>query len=613
MNAPATPLPPAPADGPAASLGEWLGDPRDPSRPFSYAASARWDRAEEFPAAAVRTLDEWGLGRHYVPAAHGGSLSRLDVLLDLVRVVARRDLTVAVAHTKTFLGSVCVWAAGTPEQTRALAGHVLAGAPVAWGLTERPHGSDLTADEFSAVRTGDGGYTLDGEKWLINNGTRSDLVCLLARTGEGRGPRDLSLLLLDKRRNEPGAVRSTPKIPTHGIRGADISGFTCRRARALPGALVGAEGTGLETVLRVLPVTRAVCTALSLGAADHALDLATEFAEERELYGRRVVELGRPARLLGQAYALAYAGEAVSRVLGRAAQCLPRELPVMSAVAKAVVPSAVDELIGHCAEVLGARSFLDGAYADGRFQKLERDHRIVGIFDGSTVVNRHALIRQFPTLVRAHGNGTVDAPALAAITDPSAPMPDLDLTRLGLVSSGGCGIVQGLGAAVARLRERAADRPAGLRLTELARSLLSARDALHEEMAALGGLAGKDVPPHAFDLARRYEWCFTAAAAVHLWSAGRDDSPGEAGPRPAPYGDEDLRLEAVLTLALPRVHRPVLPGEASDPVPGGAGDVFERLLTSVRRVRAGTREAGVPGSVPRDGTAQPELTPERTT
>jgi alkylation response protein AidB-like acyl-CoA dehydrogenase len=585
----------APPVLPSAALDAWLGDPADPSRPFCYAASARWDRAEEFPAAAVRTLDLWGLADHYVPASYGGSLRRLDELLDLVRVVARRDLTVAIAHVKTFLGAVCVWACADPDQAGELAERVLAGYPVAWALTERTHGSDLVADEFAADRTDDGGYLLTGEKWLINNGTRAPLVCVLARTGRRGGPRDLSLVLLDKAHSGEGALRHLPKVPTHGIRGADISGFACRGARARPGALVGAEGSGLETVLRVLPVTRAVCTALSLGAADHALDLTMDFAGTRELYGRHVVELGRPARLLGRSYALLCACEAVSRILGRAAQCLTGELPVISAVAKSLVPSAVDELLGHCSEVLGARSFLDGAHADGRFQKLERDHRIVGIFDGSTVVNQNALIRQFPALVRAHASGSVDRDGLAAAADPSAPMPELDLSRLSLVSRGGCSVVQGLAGAVTELRRSVDGGPAGRRLTALAEQVLAASQALLRELAALDGAAGRDLPPEAFDLAGRYEWCFAAAAAIQVWLSGPDHRRGGRVFREPELWVDGLWLEAVLVLALPRTRPPVLPGEEPDPAPDldpapaphGTDDVFERLLTLVRRLPSG--------------------------
>ncbi|WP_178880212.1 acyl-CoA dehydrogenase family protein, partial [Streptomyces acidiscabies] len=235
---------------------------------FAPAELAALDEREEFPARAMRVLDEAGLAAHYVLAD-----GELPETVQLLRAVARRDLTVAIAHGKTFLGSVPVWVAGTREQQDALAVRVRAGDPVCWGLTERGHGADLLAGELRAIAH-DGGWRLDGEKWLINNATRSALACVLARTDPEGGARGFSLFLVDKARLTEGSWRDLPKVRTHGIRGADISGFVLDGAE---GTLVGEVGGGLPAVLTSLQLTRTACAALSLGAADHALGLAREF------------------------------------------------------------------------------------------------------------------------------------------------------------------------------------------------------------------------------------------------------------------------------------------------------------------------------------------------
>src|SRR5581483_8075326 len=89
----------------APELETYLGDPRDPASRIPFATALALDAAEAFPREAVRALDAWGLARHYVPAAAGGALTSFDDLTGLVRAVARRDLTVAIAHAKTFLGA----------------------------------------------------------------------------------------------------------------------------------------------------------------------------------------------------------------------------------------------------------------------------------------------------------------------------------------------------------------------------------------------------------------------------------------------------------------------------------------------------------------------------
>ena len=80
----------------------------------------------------------------------------------------------------------------------------------------------------------------------------------------------------------------------------------------------------------------------------------------------------------------------------------PEEMSVIAAVAKGFVPTAVDMLLGQLGPMLGARAFVVDPSGDGAFEKLERDHRIVALFDGSTAVCQAALIAQFPTLAEGY-------------------------------------------------------------------------------------------------------------------------------------------------------------------------------------------------------------------
>ncbi|MGC5344675.1 acyl-CoA dehydrogenase family protein [Streptomyces sp. DT171] len=498
-----------------AGLERALGNPADPRTLFSYARCAELDRAEEFPEAICAELDRLGLSRHYIPEAFGGALIDHQGLADLIRVIAGRDLTVAIGHAKSYLGAACVWMAGTPEQARALAGRITAGAPVSWGLTERAHGSDLLATEVVAEPDPAGGHRLTGEKWLINNATRGELVCVLARTDPAGGPRGHSLFLVDKHALAPGGHRCLPKQRTHGIRGADISGIAFDRARVPDDALVGSVGRGAETVLKTLQLTRTVCAALSLGAADHALRQAVGFTAGRELYGRRLIRFPHVRRTLGRAYATLFACEAVGAVANRSIAALPGEQSVASSVVKALVPARVDELIADCGELLGSRAFLTELYEHGGFQKLARDHRVVGIFDGNQAVNRNALVNQFPVLARRYREARVDAAGLALAVTLTSPLPSADPGRLELVSRGGSSLVQSLPAAVAELRAGPGTDP---RLLALAERLAERCGTLHGELAALR--PSPTASARSFELAECYEECFAGAAVLHLWLAG---------------------------------------------------------------------------------------------
>ncbi|MFF7791549.1 acyl-CoA dehydrogenase family protein [Streptomyces sp. NPDC007991] len=501
---------------------------------------AELDDREEFPDGAVRLLDEAGLPAHYV-LTPDGDFSRT---VRLLRAVARRDLTVAIAHGKTFLGAAPVWVAGTPDQAARLAERVRAGEAVCWGLTERDHGADLLASEFAAVADTDvsvdadadaagGGWRLTGEKWLINNASRSTLACALARTDPAGGSRGFSLFLVDKEKLPDGSWRNLPKIRTHGIRGADISGFALDGAPVPADALIGEQGDGIAVVLKTLQLTRIACTALSLGAADHALRLARDFATGRELYGRRLADVPHVRRILGRAAAAALTVEAVSLLSARSVHTLPGELSAISALSKAYVPTLTQETLTYLGELLGVRGFLTSPPGGG-FAKLERDHRICAIFDGSTVVNRAALLNQMPRLARQLSRRRGDVEGLRAAADLTTPLAPFDRHRLTLRSATGCSAVQMLPGTAARMEEEGppeAGRPIARMLDELA--------LLEKESADFVPMTG-GLPSTAFGLAERYERAYAAAACLQLWL---ENPPLRTGR----LGTDGLWLRACLT------------------------------------------------------------------
>ncbi|GAA2698673.1 acyl-CoA dehydrogenase family protein [Actinoplanes palleronii] len=539
MAAPTLPL----AADVARQLDEWLGDPDDPGVVFNHARVTAADEIEAFPDEICDYLDQLGLPAHYVPVAYGGDLRGFDTLAQVLRVIARRDLTTAIGHGKTFLGGASVWARPLRDeaaraQARTLAATILAGVPVCWALTEPGHGSDLLAGEVTAVRH-DGGYRVTGTKWLINNATRAGVVCLLARTDADGGPRGFTVLLADKRTLPADSYRCLPKEPTHGIRGADISGITFDDAPVPAAALIGAHGTGLETVLRALQLTRTACAALSLGAADHALALVRRYLTERRLYGRRLADVPYLRRGVGRLHTMLFLAEAVTALVTRAVTAETEELGVLAPVLKAFVPELVDELISGCGEQLGARAFLTGIPDYGRFQKIERDHRIVGIFDGSTPVNRNALINQFPQLARGWPGEPVGVTRLRSLADLGVPVPELDPDRISLAGARGCLPLRGLAAAVVAVRT--AGGP-----WARAEELLTATDQLHTDLAGYRPRP-YDVEPDAYDLAHRYELCVAGASAVHLWLHNHR----RAGADPLWTGG--LWLDAVLTWVLYRL------------------------------------------------------------
>jgi alkylation response protein AidB-like acyl-CoA dehydrogenase len=536
-------------DPPLARLQAVLAATAGPGGVTEPNALLALDEREEFPTAAAALLDRLGVPDFYIDSRNGGRLTDLFDLTTLVRMLARHDLTLAVGHSKTFLGAVSVWLAGDAGQRARLAARIAGGAAVAWALTERGHGGDLLSGQLLA-RAVDAGWLLSGEKWLINNATRGQLVCVLARTQPAGGARGFSIFLFDKRTSDDSAWSALAKVPTHGIRGADISGLVLDGTVLPATAMVGAEGTGLETTLKALQLTRIVCCGLSLGALEHALALGADYVRSRVLYGQVLADIPNIRRDLGRAVAALRVAEAVTFVAARAAANTPGELAVVSAVAKAIVPELCQDAVSTVGEILGLRGFLSADEPYRAFQKIDRDHRVVAVFDGSTAVCRSALIEHFPILAGAGPatrQGLLDPPAEA-----------MDYSKLSLLARS-CSLVSGLAEDCDALAKQAAAGVVPRSVPDLAATVVDSLRLTKQRMAGLRREPHR-TPQEAFDIARDFELCFAAAAVCRSWlhhEAGSDTSA-----RP----DDPAGLLAALALIVGRLPLRPKAGTVSDAV-----------------------------------------------
>jgi alkylation response protein AidB-like acyl-CoA dehydrogenase len=508
----------------AVELERELGDPARDSSALSFRSAVELDEAERFPEESCARLERGAFSAHMVPVELGGRLRSLEELLAICRVVARRDLTVAIAKGQSLLGALPIWLGGTSAQRMGQAQHLLAGELGCLALTEEAHGSDLLATEVEARRCA-GGFELHGRKWLINNGTLGTTASVLVRTGPSA--RDLSLIALDKAALPADTLRPVPKVRTLGIRGADISGLDLRGAPVAEGQLIGEPGEGLMLTLKTLQVSRTLCAGFSLGAADTALRVALDFAAERALYGGRVIDLPVVRGHLVDAFLDLLVCDCVARVTCRAIICEPQQMSLWSAIAKALVPSWVEQLIRECGVVLGARHYLRGHFSQGVFQKLLRDNAVVGLFDGSTEVNYGVIASQLGAL-------SAKRPLASAVTDDSrarlhrlfssATIVAEHFVRadeLKLLAEGRDRVLEGLVSGI----EANFDTPPPKELSEPIAALLGELNAIDRELAALGrsgdrkpGSQGRAA------LAQRYSLVFAGAACLLTWAANRGAS-----------------------------------------------------------------------------------------
>ena len=321
---------------------------------------------------------------------------------------------------------------------------------------------------------------------------------------------------------------------------------------------MGPQGHGLEIVLKSLQLTRPLCTALSLGAADHVVAIALEFAATRELYGRGLADLPSARATLGTAVADALLAESAMVAGAREVHGATDEMALVSAFVKSLVPTTVDLLVRDLTASLGARSQVIGIAGAGAFQKAARDNRVVGIFDGNSIVNLNMIINEFTSITR--DADPVDGAALVSeFRFDAGPDGWIDAARLRLLTRRGSRLLRALPSLVELLDGRPSSIPAHRIASEYRRLLELARDAPREALPSAAS----------FDLASRLALCFGAACAIAV---------GLAGPEPDGAASE-TRLLATLERVAVRL------GLRSRAQRGGLGDGARGPARSSTRAR----------------------------
>ncbi|MBI2786105.1 MAG: acyl-CoA dehydrogenase [Legionella longbeachae] len=486
------------------SFEVYLGDPKSHETTINFQQSLEYDEQELLAWPHVRKIQQWGFMEYLIPHHLGGKFDSVDVAYCLAKSICRRDMTTGIALGISFLAALPIWVAGNIKQQKKLAQKLRQGDIAACALTEEEHGSDLMANEVTASKCKEG-WELSGRKWCVNFATFGQVATILCRTHDKGGPLGFSVFFLDKSTVKSG-LNPSPKLPTLGVRGLDISGFSLQQVFLPEEALVGEEKHGLEIIYKSLQVSRTLCASFTVGGADTALRLVLSFSLQRKLYGKTVYDIPAVKQRLGEQFAQLLIADCTSLAVARACSVIPEKLSFWSAIIKFLIPKMTEEIVEECGIVMGARAYLRTTEW-AMFQKIRRDIQVVGLFDGSSQVNLSLIAGSL--LPQAGMRGSCSSNQLAQlehIFDLNNICPKFSMERLGLFTHAEDDILAGL-----TVLESEQIKPLVIairaEITRLDKQVMKLKE---QKQFDPRGLA-------AFRLAEEYCWIFAASCCLHFW------------------------------------------------------------------------------------------------
>ncbi|WP_019855697.1 acyl-CoA dehydrogenase [Actinopolyspora mortivallis] len=517
----------------AGELEAYLGDPHDDASRIPFSRVLRLDEREQVPHEPLHVLRRWNVHQYCLPDYWGGRAGDVEVGFHLLRLIARRDPTTATALMVTHLAFMPAWIAATEDQGRHYVSEIQRGTRMAWALSERGHGSDVTANETRAEKV-PGGYLLTGEKNLIGNATIADVVTVQARTDERGGPGGWSVFAVDKRECPAGSVAELPGERLHGLRAMDISGVRFEGVFVPEHHRIGAQGQGLEITLQSAQVARTVINGLALGAADTALRVTMDFVTRHEIFGSRVVDIPYTRRQLAECFADLLLAEAVGTGAVRALQANPAQASVFSSAVKYFVPTLLERSMAQLSTVLGARLYLREHPRFGIYQKMLRDVLAATFVDGNTVVNLKNIAVQLGGPPKDTEPDSETLERTRTVFDVDRPLPVWEPSKQTLFGRGRNDTLDTLPDGIAGLRALAArsegrQREWFERAARAGQTLLEELRRVRREGAELRQKMGREHASSAelFRLAEQYCAINAGAAAIHLTVRSADSLPGE--------------------------------------------------------------------------------------
>ena len=338
------------------------------------------------PEVIIRKGKEMGLFGLSIPQEYGGlGLGMVEKCLIFEELGRTHNGFTSLFGSHNGIGTMGIVMLGNEEQKKKYLPGMAMGNVGAFALTEPNAGSDASNLLTTAVRQGDK-WILNGTKHFITNGPIADIITVMAVTNKSKGAKGISAFIVEK--DFPGFSVGTIEKKM-GLKGSYTSELIFDNCEVPSENLLGQEGEGYVTALKILANGRAGLAARVVGSCRKLIDMSAEYANTRIQFGKPIGDNQAIQFMLAD---MAMETEAARALMLQTAWQVDQKMKVIkeAAMTKLFASETYCRVADKAVQIFGGMGYMK----DFPIERYYRDARITRIYEGTSEIQRMVIARQ---------------------------------------------------------------------------------------------------------------------------------------------------------------------------------------------------------------------------
>ena len=346
-----------------------------------------WDEAGEYPHEINKKVCQLGVFGFGIDEKYGGlgfddQFMRKDVSVEMGRTSAG-GLFASVGSRNIMLGPLTELA-NEEIKLKALPDLMSGKKGGSLGITEPGGGSDVARMKTTAQKDGNE-WVLNGSKTFITGGMQASYFVIGARTGkEGLG--GISLFFVEA--DTPGFTRSSIDKKM-GWWSSDTATLYFDNCRIPADNLMGEENKGFLAIMNNFNYERYMMGAQMLGMAKRCFEECVQYSQERQTFGKHLIEHQVIRHKLADMSAKI---DAMDAYLNQVAQLMnDGEMPVAEiSKIKFYCSECIESIASEAMQVFGGAGYLRG----NAVERIYREVKVMAIGGGSKEIMKDLTVKQ---------------------------------------------------------------------------------------------------------------------------------------------------------------------------------------------------------------------------